>query len=88
MEDLLILKLYAFHDRKGSIKGEKDLIDIVGVLNKCEVDLKALKENLKEENKEFLYEDLKSILKDTKEIKFLNLNQYQMSKIRKKYKEL
>ncbi len=39
-EVLLFLKLHAFQDRKGSVKGGKDAIDIVGLLYKVDMNFK------------------------------------------------
>ena len=43
-EVLLMLKLAAYKDRKGSIKGVKDSIDIVNLLYAVELDFEELKE--------------------------------------------
>ncbi len=79
-EILLITKLKAYQGRRTSVKGQKDLIDIVSLVLLSEFDFKhflnlvnkyKLKESLK---------NLRDLLMKTKEIEELNLNQHSFAK--------
>ncbi|MCK4521533.1 MAG: hypothetical protein KAU20_03085 [Nanoarchaeota archaeon] len=73
-EILLILKQGAEHDREKSVKGEKDRIDIITLLFYADINFKKYFELLKKFNLEYLYERLKGILSNFKEIKYINMN--------------
>lgn len=84
LEVLFVLKLYAWQRRRGSIKGRKDELDILTLAFLEEFDwpeyLKIInKFNLKTEHKEFI-----SLLKNTKRIPELKLNDQQVSRFKKK----
>lgn len=82
IEILTILKQYAFNQRKGSVKGEKDKIDIISLLQQ-NFDFDFYLKFLKEQKKQNLIDDLKEILKTTIEIPEINLNQHQFSRVKK-----
>lgn len=84
LEILLMLKVYAWIHRRGSIKGQKDELDIFSLAFLPEFDwgnyLKLIKElNFEEEHKNFII-----LLKSVKNIEELNINNQQMSRFRKK----
>ncbi|MCF7906864.1 hypothetical protein K9K85_01110 [Patescibacteria group bacterium] len=83
IEILMILKQYAFQNRSGSIKGEKDKIDIISLLRQ-NFNFKFYLNFLKKEKKENFIKELKKILETTKEVPEINLNQHQFSKIKNK----
>lgn len=82
-EILLITKLFAYSRRRGSVKGEKDKIDILSLLIFNEIDYQDLSLYTKEFNLTSLKDLLKEILFESKEIKELNLNQFRWSKTKK-----
>jgi len=85
-EILLILKQKAYSKRLGSPKGEKDKIDIIGLLN-LGLDFKLYKKILKKYDMENYAKDLKNLLKITTEVPELKLNQFKYSKLKKKVLE-
>lgn len=86
-ETLLILKQGAYFDRKNSIKGQKDLIDIVSILFFTEIDFKKYKEILKKYSLKDYENELKSLLKNFKEYQKLNLAPNQFKRIKDKIME-
>lgn len=82
-EMLLILKQGAELDRKNSVKGEKDRIDIMTLLFYAGIDFKEYFKLLKKYKLGHFYERLKKIILNFKEIKYLNLNPRQF-KLEKK----
>lgn len=83
LELLLILKQNAYHDRVGSIKGEKDRLDIINIL-KTGIDFNKYFKLLKRHNHERLKTDLVKVLKQTKEAKELGLNQNSFARLKRK----
>jgi len=88
-EVLLILKLDAFIDRQNSIKGRKDATDITGLVFFADCDFKFFKELT---TKYELYDYPRILLSiienfDRSLIKYLNLNENEFAKLRKKYIE-
>ena len=84
IETLFILKLYAWQSRRGSIKGRKDELDILTMAFLIEFSwpdyLRLINEfNLKIEHKNFV-----SFLEKTKKVPELNLNEQQISRLKKK----
>ena len=82
IEILMILKQHAFRDRIGSIKGEKDKIDIISMLQQ-DFNFDFYLKILKKQNKQNFINDLRKIFEITTEIPELNLNQHQFSKLKK-----
>lgn len=85
-EILLILKQKAFIDREGSLKGEKDKLDIIA-LAKILQDTRGFKkydELLKKYNLDFYRTELQRILQETKSAPELGLNEHQFAKIKSK----
>ncbi|MBI5023090.1 MAG: hypothetical protein HZC05_02940 [Candidatus Magasanikbacteria bacterium] len=83
IEVLLILKQVAYAGRQGTPKGEKDKIDIFSLLALQEIDWKLYKKLTDAAELRHLPDELKSLLRQTMEIKELNLNQAKMSKLKK-----
>jgi predicted metal-dependent hydrolase len=83
-EVLLILKQNAYAQRKFSIKGEKEKIDIIYLLTLDDFNFIKYREILNKFKKENLINDLKKLVLETSELKELNLNQYKFSKLKRK----
>ncbi len=87
LEILFLMKLFAWHNRRGSSKGQKDELDIFSLALLSEFNWKKYSEfvekfNFFKHNKEFI-----DLLKNTRSIKELNINEQAMSKIKKKILE-
>ena len=86
-EILLLTKLYAFSQRKESIKGEKDKIDIFSLLFLPNFDFEKLNFYLKNYRLLNSKEILLRLLKETKNIKELRLNQFLFSRKKREIEE-
>jgi len=73
-ELLLILKQGAEFDRAGTIKGNKDQIDIIALICFTNVDFKKYNDILKKYKLEHFRARLKQIIINFKDIKYLDLN--------------
>lgn len=82
VEILLALKLFAYHDRKNSIKGEKDKIDIISILDSVAIDWKFLKKIDKKYKSVSLVKELKEILSSINKVDELSLTEHSFSKLR------
>lgn len=82
-EVLLITKLQAYQDRKISIKGQKDLIDIISLVLLSEFDFKYFLSLVKKYKLKETLKNLRELLTNTKEIEELNLNQHSFAKKKK-----
>ncbi len=85
-EVLLITKIYAYKNRQTSIKGQKDLIDIISLLLLGDFDFQEFIK-LVGKNKSEILTMLKSLIKETKEINELRLNRHLFAKEKKKILE-
>jgi len=86
-EMLLITKLKAYQDRRASVKGQKDLIDIISLVLLEDFDFKYLSDLIKQYHLEKYLHVLEKLVLETKEIPELNLNQHAFSKRKKKLLE-
>lgn len=88
-EFLLLLKTGAFIDRKDSIKGEKDSIDLVGLIFYADIDFALLKRLIDRYELEGYARTLAETVKrfDVNLAKYLNLNENGLSKLKKRYYE-
>lgn len=86
-EVLMVLKLGAAHDRGMSIKGEKDAIDILGLLFNSGLDMKTLGKILSIYNLSAYKDLLVSIINgfDRGKLSYLNLNENSFSKLKRFY---
>ncbi|MBI2574296.1 hypothetical protein HYV82_00225 [Candidatus Woesearchaeota archaeon] len=82
-EALLILKQAAEQGRRASAKGQKDRIDIMGLLIYASPDLEHYKELLRTYKLEEYKEELKEMIRTFDGYKYLGLNQRQL-KLKKK----
>jgi len=88
-EILLILKIPAFIDRQNGVKGRKDAIDITGLVFFGDCDFNFFKELTLKYDLPDYPRVLLSIIEnfDRSLIKYLDLNENEFAKIRKKYIE-
>ena len=88
-EALMALKLGAAADRGGSAKGEKDAIDILGLLFYSRMDLPRLNSVLAENGMQERLRLLLSILGnfDRRDLGYLNLNESSFSKLKREHSE-
>ena len=86
VEEMLILKPGAFYDRKSSIKGQKDRVDIAGLVFYSTVDYSRLRVLLNQYKKESYMDLLLDAVGniDGHLLPYLNLNESTYSKIRKR----
>lgn len=82
-EVLLILKQQAYRERRGSIKGEKDKLDILTLLDKVALDFRFYVKLSSDYQLSDFKGDLITLLKETSEAKELNLNKHQFSQLKK-----
>ena len=83
IEALLALKQTAYAGRQGTPKGEKDKIDIFSLLALREIDWNFYHKLTENAGLKHLPAELKSLLKQTVEVKELNLNQTKIAKLKK-----
>ena len=83
IELLLILKQRVYQIRKGSIKGEKDKIDLFSLLLQ-ETDFALYKKLLKKYHLENSQDELIELLQETIEVKEIGLNRQKIAKLKKK----
>lgn len=89
LETLFLLKLYAWQERRGSLKGQKDELDIFSLAILPEFRWKNYLVLTKDFGMEKNNADFIALLKKSREVKELGINEQKMSKIRKKiFKEL
>jgi hypothetical protein len=79
-EVLLITKLKAYQERIGSVKGQKDLIDIISLMMLEDFDFKYFLKLTKKYHLEKYQKLLEKIILETKEVPELNLNKHFWSK--------
>ena len=86
-EILLILKIATYLERKGTIKGEKDYLDIFTLISNEKVDWKTYKELIKKYKLEIINQKIKEIISLAKVIPQLNLVNHQTSRLKRKILE-
>jgi len=83
-ELLLVLKVYAFQERKGTVKGQKDLIDIFSLINGGEIDWKRYKKLIEKYSLSEVNEGFKKLISSTVAVPELNILNHQMARLKKK----
>lgn len=88
-EALVVLKLGAASERLNSTKGEKDSIDVLGLLFNAKLELPVLKKILSDYGLIRHLDLLISILNgfDKRDLAYLNLNENSFSKLKRRYLE-
>ena len=84
LEIFFMLKLYAWHNRRGSIKGQKDELDIFSLVFMPEFNWHHLSNLIKEGGFKEYCEGFLALIKQTSEIMELGVNVQAMSKFKKK----
>ena len=74
LEELLILKQFAERARHASEKGQKDRIDIVGLLLGCDIDFSRYKKILLQNKLENIKGELLSLVRNFSEYNYVGLN--------------
>lgn len=82
-EALLILKQKAWQERKQSLKGEKDKIDIISLLM-IDPDFEQYKALIVKYNLKEWSQDILKILDETLEVEELSINKHQFSRLKAK----
>ncbi len=83
VEVLLLMKLFVFNQRKNSVKGGKDRVDIISLLDGVEINWKEFK-RLSRKYNPILLDVLKNILQTTPKVPELKMSVQKMSKLKKK----
>lgn len=84
MEVMTILKAKAFQGRKDSVKGRKDILDLVSLLRLEAFDFQKLKEIAGKYQKNDLLALMRENIETITKIEELNLNPYQMAQFKKR----
>ena len=84
LEVLFILKQQAYLGRRLSLHGQKDKLDLIALLSLEEFDLKKYLHYLQNFDLMRLENDLLVMLKQTREVKELEISAHKMAKIKKK----
>lgn len=87
-EILLCLKIFTYGQRKGSLKGKKDKIDIVSLLYFNNVNFKSFDGILTKFSLGNLFAELKELLNSEIEMEELNLNKKQYADFKRKILKL
>lgn len=83
-EILLLLKQYAYKQRKLSIKGQKDKLDIISLLSKQTLNWHNYRSQLTKHHLSYMQSDLVDLLKETTKMTELGINEHHLSKLKKK----
>ncbi|MBI4837442.1 MAG: hypothetical protein HY813_03520 [Candidatus Portnoybacteria bacterium] len=84
LETLFVLKLYAWRERQGSLKGGKDELDIFSLAALPEFDWPRYSELIKKYKFESLNGDFLKFIKRTTRVSELEINEQRMAKLKKK----
>lgn len=82
-EILLLMKVFTFGERKGKIKGKKDLIDIFSLLKEEKINWQKYKELIEKYKLEKINQEFKNLVSSQTAIPELNLLNHQISKLKK-----
>lgn len=88
LEVVLIMKCHAYQGRKGSLKGQKDALDIISLLTQQSFNENALKNHLRVLNQEYLLSQLRDLLDLFVECPELQLNQKKFADEKRRVKKL
>lgn len=84
VEVLTVLKAKAFKERKDSVKGRKDLLDLVSLLRLEAFSFQKLKKIVRNYQKNDLLSLMQESIKTVTQIEELNLNPHQMAQFKKR----
>lgn len=82
-EILLILKLSALEERKGTVKGKKDVIDIFSLISQEKIDWQKYKTLIKKYNLKEINQELKNLISSQTAIPELNLLNHRIARLKK-----
>lgn len=82
-EILLILKICVFKERKGTVKGRKDVIDVFSLISRKKINWQKYRELIKKYNLDQENQVLRDLISTTISVPELNLLDYQASRLRK-----
>lgn len=82
-EILLLLKTYTLNQRKGTIKGKKDLVDIFALLREEKVNWQKYKEIIAKHKLQEVNQVLKNLISSQGAIPEINLSDHQIAKLKK-----
>jgi len=85
---LLITKIVTWASRRGSAKGQKDFLDIIGLLSLSEINHKQIKAHLNSDEIKTAVNLLVNQFKKTYSAPELNINSHQFSKQKKRWLKL
>lgn len=80
---LLALKVCTLAERGRTPKGRKDFLDLISLIMSGRVDLKKVREIMRQFKLERVIQVLQEFLQETTEVEELNLNSHQFSKLKK-----
>jgi hypothetical protein len=83
-EILLILKVATYFERKGTIKGEKDFLDIFTLIKNEKIDCQKYKGLIEKYQLKEINQKLKEIISFAKSIPQIHLLSHQISRLKKK----
>ena len=86
LEILFLMKLFAWHNRRGSSKGQKDELDIFSLAFLPEFNWEKYSEFVKEFNFLKYHQEFVELLQKTHSIKELGVNEQKMAKFRTRLK--
>ncbi|KXB07795.1 hypothetical protein AKJ56_02345 [candidate division MSBL1 archaeon SCGC-AAA382N08] len=86
-EILLILKVVTYEQRRGSSKGEKDLIDIFSLLTKAELDWRKYHRLVEEYDLEEINDSLRDLVGSPEPISELGLSEHRIAKLKEEILE-
>ena len=87
LEELLILKQGAEHERKNSVKGQKDIVDIMTLLCFANINFEKYKELILKYKLHSFGHRLKEIISTFNDLKYIGFNVKEYSKIKKELLE-
>ncbi|MDO8743148.1 MAG: hypothetical protein Q7J30_01140, partial [Candidatus Azambacteria bacterium] len=82
-EILLIMKIFTLGERKGTIKGHKDLIDIFSLLKEEKINWQKYKDLVEKYKLEKINQEFKNLISSQTAIPELNLLNHKISKLKK-----
>ncbi len=81
-EILLLMKVFAFGERKGTVKGKKDLIDIFSLLKEEKINWQKYKELIEKYKLGKINQEFKNLISSQPAIPELGLLNHQISKLK------
>lgn len=87
IEMLLILKTYTYRERKGTTKGQKDLIDIFSLIKEKKINWGNYKKLIAKYKFTEINKELKNLVSKTVSIPELNISNHQMARLRREILE-